>query len=67
MINQKILLAIFLALLCYIVYNNPTTETFTVQSVYNRSMRYMRYNSHPRVTRYVTTLINTTRRFIPVI
>ncbi len=65
MINKKFLLAIFLALLCYIVYNHHTTESFTVQSVYNRSMRYMRYNAHPRVTRFVTTLMNTARRFIP--
>ena len=40
-------------------------EAFTVQSVYNRSMRYMRYNAHPRITRFVTTLMNTAQRFIP--
>jgi hypothetical protein len=65
MISQKMLLAISLALLCYIIYNNNQVEAFTVQSAYNRSMRYMRYNAHPRITRFVTTIMNTSRRFIP--
>ena len=69
MISQKILLAILLAILlvilCINVYNNRQVEAFTVQSAYNRSMRYMRYNAHPRITRFVATIMNTTRRFIP--
>jgi hypothetical protein len=65
MISQKMLLAISLTLLCYIIYNNNQVEAFTVQSAYNRSMRYMRYNAHPRITRFVTTIMNTSRRFIP--
>jgi len=65
MISQKFLLALSISILCYIIYNNNPVEAFTVQSAYNRSMRYMRYNAHPRITRFVAAIMNTSRRFIP--
>lgn len=66
MISNTILLVVVILLaILYSQYNNHTTETFTVQSVYNRSMRFLRYNTHPRIHNYSKRIINGVSMFIP--
>ena len=65
MINRTILFTMIIVLICYIVYDNYNIETFTVNSAYNRSMRYIRYNAPSGVTSFVKTIMNTVQRYIP--
>ena len=67
MISSTILYIFLIAILFIASYKDILNEqeAFTVRSVYNRSMRYMRYNAHPRITRVASAIINRVKYFIP--
>jgi len=67
MINRTLLLAFLVAIIFIIFFKGHLNEQeeFTVQSAYNSSMRYMRYNAHPRITQVAVAIINSVRFFIP--
>ena len=67
MIKGTLLYIILITIIIISIYNNILSEpeAFTVRSAYNRSMRYMRYNLHPRITRVATVIINRVKGFIP--
>jgi hypothetical protein len=69
MINKTIVLIVLVIILLVLLYihqyHNHITETFTVQSAYNRSMRFLRYNTHPRINAFAKRIINGISMFIP--